>query len=227
MPDPKLDFWTAAWNLAVDQHISGTSWNNSMHFLGLPQDQQKFLEDMLRALQQLPDEADLGIRLLVEARQKHDLEKIRGEWRDLPLSIRIKLEALARGEVKTIKTNWDEPFPPEMSVDEDFEEGERITSKLPYAHHMGQVMNREAYVEQPQTAVVQQPAEAPVHRDTLPVPKNFQASLEARSRLVVPLVPRAAALPNVAHPVFENPDDPEIDEQWTEVPLEHDDKPEN
>lgn len=222
MPDPKLDFWTAAWNLAVDQHISSPTWKNSMRFLGLPDRQREFIETMLRAIQQLPEEAGLDIRLLVEARQNHDLDKVRGDWHDLPLSIRTKLEALACGEVKTIKPNWEEPFLPEMTVDEDFDEDERATSRLPYAHHLGQVMNREAYVEQPQVAVVRQASESPAHRDTLPVPKNFQASLEERSRLVAPPVPLAGALPS-----FEDADESAIDEQWTDCVFLDDEEPES
>lgn len=187
MPDPKLDFWTAAWNLAVDSHIASKTWKASMQYIGVTPRQQIFIESMLRALQQLPEEAGSDIRLLVEARQNHELDLIRHDFQDMPLSIRIKLEALSRGEAKSLRPDWEHPFELPGVTSEAFGDGERVTSKLPYADRFGEVMNRERYMEEPSVA--------PKPRDTMPVPAHLQESLCQDSSRMTPIPPLAIPKP--------------------------------
>ncbi len=201
MPDPRIARWTAAWNLAVDAHILSPSWLRSMEYLDLSEEEREFLEAALRACQQLPPDAGPDVRLLVDAKRNHDLEKLREFYAAIPASRLHGFESLVRGEAKTLRPDWDQPFTLVEPDDDGFDDEERATSKLPYARHLGSSMER-----QPER-VTQVPAG---RHDTMPVPRNYLPLLVAKTRPTpIPPVPDAEIEVSFNDDLDGLPEDPE------------------
>jgi len=137
MPDPRISLWTAAWKEAVEKHIDTPDWRRSMQYIGFNDVEKDCLKDLLYVLIRLPEDSPGDIKLLIEAWQQGELPVVRSLYGQLPKTRLQKLEALARGEVKTIS------FVPPPVTDEadDFDVSDRPTPIYELADGMGAAMD--------------------------------------------------------------------------------------
>ncbi|MDQ7814476.1 MAG: hypothetical protein RDU25_01570 [Patescibacteria group bacterium] len=140
MPDPRIEFWTAAWRKVVDEYIATPAWKYDLALLGLNEDELSFVIDLMRVLVRLPQDAGGDDKLLIEAWQKGELPVIRSLYHEKVRTPRsTQLEALARGEVKTISFTVRRPA--EDSADSDDDVLDRPTPLYELAPVMGEVMD--------------------------------------------------------------------------------------
>lgn len=142
MPDPRIQLWTAAWKEAVEKHIDTQEWRRSMQYIGLNDVEKDCLKDLLFVLIRLPEDSPGDIKLLIEAWQQGELPVVRSLYGQLPKTRLQKLEALARGEVKTIS------FAPPPASDEtdDFDVSDRPTPIYELADGMGAAMDSDRVI---------------------------------------------------------------------------------
>jgi hypothetical protein len=159
MPDPRIDYWTAAWKEAVTEHIFDEAWRKSVALLGLSDDERRYLVDMLCVMVRLPADVGSDVALIINAWQKGQMSLIRDLYGHLSKSRLSQLEALARGEAKSVHFS---AKPPEEPVRESLpsEPDGRPTPIFDFAPYLGESMRSIA----PQS--VAQPAPLP----TIPVP---------------------------------------------------------
>jgi hypothetical protein len=139
MPDPRIDYWTAAWKEAVAEHIFDESWRKSLAMLGLSDDERRYLVDMLEVMVGLPPGAGSDVALLINAWQKGQQSLIRSLYSNIPRARLNQLEALARGEAKGIRFSAE---PPEEDVRESLasEPDGRPTPIFEFAPYLGASM---------------------------------------------------------------------------------------